>query len=93
MSGTTWLFILVLLLTLVGCLALLLVTVKYYWGERGTPPARGDERKRQKQDELLRRAAQIEYTKKHPREDRKPSFFDNRKHEPKARENGRTNCA
>lgn len=71
--------VLVLLLTLLGSLALLFVTVKYYWGERGAPPARGEARRLQKQEELRLRAAQIEYLRAHPREERSPSFLDNRK--------------
>ena len=73
------LIVLVLLLTLLGSLTLLFVTVKYYWGERGAPPVRGEARKRQKQEELRLRAAQIEYVKAHPREERSPNFLDNRK--------------
>jgi hypothetical protein len=79
MSSFAWVIVLVLLLTLLGSGALLFVTVKYYWGERGRPPARGVERRRQKEEELRLRAAQIEYLKAHPREERSPSFLDNRK--------------
>ncbi|MEP7212757.1 MAG: hypothetical protein ABI791_06765 [Acidobacteriota bacterium] len=79
MSNTAWLIILVLSLTLLGSLTLLFITVKYYWGERGGPPVRGEERRRQKEEELRLRAAQIEYLKTHPREERSPSFLDNRK--------------
>jgi hypothetical protein len=79
MSNTVWVLLLVLLLTLLGSLTLLFITVKYYWGERGTPPVRGAERRRQKEDELRLRAAQIEYLKAHPREERSPNFLDNRK--------------
>ena len=68
-----------LLLTVVGSLALLFVTVKYYWGERGTAPLTGAERRREKEEELRRRAKQFEYSKLHPREPRSPDFFDNRK--------------
>jgi hypothetical protein len=74
MSSFAWVIVLVLLLTLLGSGALLFVTVKYYWGERGRPPARGVERRRQKEDEL-----RLEYMKAHPREERSPSFLDNRK--------------
>jgi hypothetical protein len=79
MSSFALVLVLVLLLTLLGSLSLLFVTVKYYWGERGTPPVRGEERRRQKQAELKLRAAQIEYLKAHPREERSPSFLDNSK--------------
>lgn len=67
------------LLTLLGSLALLFVTVKFYWGERGAPPLRGEERRRQKEQELSMRARQIEFSQMHPRETRKPDFFDNTK--------------
>ena len=71
--------ILVLLLTLLGSLTLLVVTVKYYWGERGTAPLTGDERRRQKAEELRLRAKQIEHSKNNPRKTRSKSFWDNRK--------------
>jgi hypothetical protein len=79
MSSLAWIITLVLLLTLVGSGTLLIVTVKYYWGERGRPPATGEERKRQKDEELALRAKQIEYARTHPVRPRKPDFWDNRK--------------
>lgn len=71
--------IIVLALTALGTLALAVFTLKYYWGERGKPPATGEERRRQKEEELRLRAGQIEYSKKNPRESRNPSFWNNRK--------------
>lgn len=79
MSGFAWIFIIVLTLTLLGTGALLLFTLKYYWGERGKPPLKGEERKRQKEEELKLRAAQIEHSKKNPWKTRSPKFWDNRK--------------
>ncbi len=79
MSSFTWILILVLALTLVGSGALLFITLKYYWGERGTPPAIGEQRRRQKEEELRLRAKQIEWANTHPIKTRKPDFFDNRK--------------
>ena len=79
MSNFAWILILVGLLTVLGSAALLLVTFKYYWGERGTPPATGEERRKQKEAELRLRAEQIEYAKRHPIQTRKPDFFDNSK--------------
>ncbi len=79
MSAFAWMISIVLLLTVLGTLALLLFTLKYYWGERGKPPLKGEERKRQKQEELKFRAAQIERSKKNPWKTRSPNFFDNRK--------------
>ncbi len=79
MSSFAWIIILVLLLTLLGTAALVLVTVKYYWGERGTPPLTGEERRRQKEEELKLRAMQIELAEKNPVKTRKPSFWDNTK--------------
>jgi len=78
-SSTVWIIILVSLLTLLGSLSLLLITVKYYWGERGTPPLKGAERRRQKLEELRQRAAQIEFSRKNPRQPRSPDFLNNRK--------------
>jgi hypothetical protein len=54
-----------------------LITVKYYWGERGAPPMTGGERKRQKREELELRAQQIELLRQQPRELRSDSFWDN----------------
>jgi hypothetical protein len=71
--------ILVLILTLIGTLTLVFITVRYYWGERGSPPATGEERRRQKEEELRLRANQIEYAKKNPRLTRRSSFWDNTK--------------
>ena len=79
MSAFAWIITIVLTLTLLGTSALLLFTLKYYWGERGKPPLKGEERKRQKEDELKLRAAQIERSKKTPWKTRNPNFFDNRK--------------
>ena len=79
MSNTVWIFILVGLLTVLGGGALLIVTFKYYWGERGTPPATGELRRKQKEEEMRRRAKQIEYAREHPIKTRKPDFFDNSK--------------
>ena len=69
----------VLLLTLLGSLTLLLITVKYYWGSRGTPPLSGEQKRRQKQKELKLRAKQIEQSRKNPWKTRSGSFWDNRK--------------
>jgi len=79
MSSLAWIIILVLTLTLLGSSALFFVTVKYYWGERGAPPLTGEERRKQKEAELVLRAKQIEYSQQHPRKARNPSFWDNRK--------------
>jgi hypothetical protein len=79
MSSLAMILILVGLLTLLGTAALAFTTIKYYWGERGTPPLTGAERRRQKEEELRLRAKQIEYAEKHPRPTRKPSFWDNTK--------------
>lgn len=70
---------LVLILTALGTFTLAFITVKFYWGERGAPPATGAERRRLKEEELRLRAEQIELSKKYPRKLRNPSFWDNRK--------------
>ena len=79
MSSFAWIIILVLLLTILGTTVLVLVTVKYYWGERGAPPMTGEERKRQREEELRLRAKQIERAEKNPIPTRKPDFWDNTK--------------
>ena len=79
MSGLVLLLLLVGLLTLVGSAALFFVTYKYYWGERGTPPLTGAERRLQNEAELQRRAKQIARARKNPVTPRSPDFWDNRK--------------
>jgi hypothetical protein len=79
MSSFYWIIVLVTFLTLLGSSALLFVTIKYYWGDRGSPPPTGEARRLQKEEELRLRAKQIEYSRQHPIEPRNPDFFDNRK--------------
>ena len=79
MSNFAWMIFLVLILTALGTFTLAFITVKFYWGERGAPPATGAERRRLKEEELRLRAEQIELSKKYPRKLRNPSFWDNRK--------------
>ncbi len=79
MGGIIEIIAIVGLLTLVGSLALGIVAYKYYWGERGTPPATAEERRRQKEAELRARARQIEYADNHPPRPRRPLLWDNRK--------------
>lgn len=79
MSSLFWIISLVGLLTLIGSGVLVFITVRYYWGERGTRPPTGEARRRQKEEELRLRAKQIEYSEKHPRQDRSTDFLDNRK--------------
>jgi hypothetical protein len=71
--------IIVLILTLLGTLTLVSITVKYYWGERGKPPIVGAQRRQQKEEELQLRARQIELVKQNPIATRKSSFWDNAK--------------
>lgn len=79
MSSFAWMVVLVLLLTLVGAFTLIFITVKYYWGVRGTPPLVGEEKRRQLEQELQLRAKQIEFAKQNPIPTRKPDFWDNSK--------------
>jgi hypothetical protein len=79
MSTGTLLIVIMLALTLLGCGILVFITVKYYWGERGTPPLTGEARRMQKERELQLRAKQIELAKRTRRAPRSPDFFDNRK--------------
>ena len=79
MSAFAWIIVVVLLLTLLGSATLAWITLKYYWGERGTPPLTGKERRRQKEEELRLRAKQIELAENNPIKTRKPDFWDNTK--------------
>ena len=79
MSSFSWILALVLLLTLLGTLTLVFITVNYYWGERGGPPLTGEERRRQREEELKLRAKQIEHAESNPITTRKPTFWDNTK--------------
>ena len=67
------------LFTVMGLTILILLTLKYYWGERGKPLPIGEERKKARAEELRLRAKQIEYSKNNPIVTRKPTFWDNRK--------------
>jgi hypothetical protein len=78
-SNFAWIIFLVLILTLLGTLTLVLITVKFYWGDRGTPPPKGEERRRLREEELRLRAKQIELAKRNPIATRKSSFWDNSK--------------
>lgn len=79
MSSFFWIIALVGVLTLIGSGLLVFVTVRYYWGDRGTRPLTGEARRLQKEEELRLRAKQIEYSEKHPRQNRPQDFLDNRK--------------
>lgn len=79
MSNLAWMLVIVGLLTLLGTAILAIITMKYYWGERGTPPLTGEARRRQREEELRLRTKQIEYAEKHPIVPRKPDFWDNTK--------------
>ena len=79
MSSFGWIIIVVLLLTLLGSGTLAWITLRYYWGERGAPPLTGEERRRQREEELKLRAKQIELAEKNPIKTRKPDFWDNTK--------------
>jgi hypothetical protein len=83
MSSFAWIITLTLILTALGTLVLLLSTIKYYWGARGTPPLTGEERRRQKEEELKLRAKQIEHSQTTRWETRSGDFFDNRKNSAK----------
>lgn len=71
--------LLVLLLTVLGTLTLVFITVMYYWGERGAPPPTGEERRQQREEELRLRAKQIERAEKNPVTPRRADFWDNTK--------------
>lgn len=79
MSGFAGVIFIVLLLTLIGSGALLFITLRYYWGERGKPPLTGEERRRQHETELKLRARQIENARQNPPRPRNPDFWNNRK--------------
>ena len=79
MSGFTWTIILVAILTLLGTLTLVFVTVKYYWGERGTPPPSREERRLMRAEEVRLRAKQFENSRNNPTVTRNSSFWNNSK--------------
>lgn len=79
MSSFAWIIIIVLALTLLGTFTLAFITMKYYWGERGTPPLTGEERRRQRAEEKRLRAKQFELAKQNPIATRKSDFWDNGK--------------
>jgi hypothetical protein len=64
MSSFSWLILLVVLLTILGTVTLVFITVKYYWGERGTPPLTGEAKRKKREEELRLRAIQIETAEK-----------------------------
>ncbi len=79
MSNFAWVVLIVIVLTVLGSGTLLFITLKYYWGDRGTPPPTRDERRRIREEELKRRAKQIEHSQKNKWESRSDNFFDNTK--------------
>lgn len=79
MSNFGWIIFIVVILTFVGSATLAVVTLKYYWGDRGRPPLSGAEKRRQREEELKLRAKQIEYSQRNPIAPRKPQFWDNSK--------------
>lgn len=79
MSGFTGILLIVGVLTALGAGTLLFITLKYYWGERGTPPLKREQRRLAREEELRLRAKQIEYSKTHPIATRKGTFWDNGK--------------
>ncbi|MBK7394701.1 MAG: hypothetical protein IPI64_15635 [Chloracidobacterium sp.] len=79
MSNFAGVIFIVLLLTLIGSGALLFVTLKYYWGERGKPPATGEERRRLHQEELKLRARQIEHARQNPPPTPRSKFLEQQK--------------
>lgn len=52
MHNYLWMFLIVSALTVLGVLTLVFITVKYYWGERGTPPLSAAERKRLREEQM-----------------------------------------
>ena len=79
MSGFIGILLIVGILTLLGAGTLLFITVRYYWGERGTPPLKREQRRQAREEELKLRAKQIEYSRTHPFATRSHDFFDNTK--------------
>lgn len=79
MSGFFGIIFIVGVLTALGVGTLLLVTLKYYWGERGTPPLKREQRRHLREEELRLRAKQIEHSKRNPIITRRGSFWDNNK--------------
>lgn len=79
MTGLIGIFLAAGILTLIGAGTLVIITLKYYWGERGTPPMSRKDRRLAREVELSLRAKQIEYSQTHPIATRSSSFFNNNK--------------
>lgn len=79
MSSFAWIIFLVSILTVLGTLTLVFVTVKYYWADRGVPPLKGAEKRRAREEELRLRTRQIENSERNPILTRKSSFWNNEK--------------
>ena len=79
MGTTGTIIFFMVLLTIVGSVALLLATLKFYWGERGTPPLEGEAKRVAREKELAARAKQIEHSRNNPRKPRPESFWNNRR--------------
>lgn len=58
MSNYVWMILIVLCLTFVGILIQGFLVLRYYWGERGTPPPTGEARRRLREEELEMRRQQ-----------------------------------
>ena len=59
MSNYVWMILIVGCLTFAGIVIQSFLVLRYYWGERGTPPPCREERKRLREKELdLRRQQQ-----------------------------------
>ncbi|MDQ3321658.1 MAG: hypothetical protein M3525_04255 [Acidobacteriota bacterium] len=73
MRNYIWMILIVAALTLVGILTLGSMVVRYYWGERGTPPPSTEERRRLRElEEHARRHQKITAKRHKPNSDIKP---------------------
>ncbi len=52
MNNYVLMILIVLALTVLGTATLGFITIKYYWGERGTPPLSAAERKRLREEQV-----------------------------------------
>lgn len=52
MSNYVWMILIVGCLTFVGVLIQGFLVLRYYWGERGTPPPNREERRRLREKEI-----------------------------------------
>lgn len=64
MATFGYVLLIVTLLTVLGSATLILIVLRYYWGDRGKPPLYGEARRIQKEKELKEREAQLRHAER-----------------------------